>query len=146
MIAYFDSSALVKLFLVEEGSDAAHEVWDSGMWIATSRVSHAEVACAIAAAIRDRRYVASQVDARVVDGTFLRTRTEILEPDEGVVDAAAVLGVRHGLRGVDAIHVASALELTELNPTLVSWDGRQRQAAHAEGLPVYPETTTAALR
>ena len=146
MIAYLDSSALVKLFLVEDGSDAAREIWDSGLRIATSRVSHAELACAIAAAIRNRRYSAGRVDARVVDGTFLRKRAEILEPDEGVVDAAAVLGVRHGLRGIDAIHVASALELAELEPTLVSWDERQRRAARAEGLPVYPETTTAALR
>ena len=30
---------------------------------------------------------------------------------------AAVVGVRHGLRGLDAIHVASALELTEFGPT-----------------------------
>jgi len=146
VIAYLDSSALVKLFLVEDGSDAAREIWDSGLRIATSRVSHAELACAIAAAIRNRRYSAGRVDARVVDGTFLRKRAEILEPDEGVVDAAAVLGVRHGLRGIDAIHVASALELAELEPTLVSWDERQRRAARAEGLPVYPETTTAALR
>ena len=129
MIAYLDSSALVKLFLVEDGSDAAREIWDSGLRIATSRVSHAELACAIAAAIRNRRYSAGRVDARVVDGTFLRKRAEILEPDEGVVDAAAVLGVRHGLRGIDAIHVASALELAELEPTLVSWDERQRRAA-----------------
>ncbi|RDI74883.1 hypothetical protein Gocc_1772 [Gaiella occulta] len=69
-----------------------------------------------------------------------------MEADAGVVDTAASVGVRHGLRGVDAIHVASAMQLAAFDPTLVSWDECQRQAARAEGLPVYPETTTAALR
>ena len=67
--------------------------------------------------------------------------------DAEVVDLAAVIGVRYGLRGMDAIHVASAMQLVEFGSTLVSWDERQRAAALAEGLPVYPEeTTTAALR
>lgn len=86
------------------------------------------------------------MDSEVIDGTFLGERTDFIEADAPLVDTAAIVGVRHGLRGVDAIHLASALELAELNPTLVSWDGRQRAAARAEGLPVYPETTTAALR
>ena len=37
-------------------------------------------------------------------------------------------------------------DVAEFGPTLVSWDERQRRAARAEGLAVYPETTTAALR
>ena len=73
-------------------------------------------------------------------------RANFVEARQCLVDGAAVVGVRHGLRGLDAIHVASALELADFGPTLVSWDERQRAAARAEGLPVYPETTTAALR
>lgn len=146
MIAYFDASALVKLFLDEPDSDIARHVWRSGVRVATSRVSHAELACALAAAVRDGRHAQGVVDADVVDGAFLAERADFVEADPGVVDNAAVVGVRHGLRGVDAIHVASALELTEFGPTLVSWDERQRRAARAEGLLVYPDTTTPALR
>jgi len=146
VIAYFDSSALVKLFLVEEGSGAARDVWDSGIHVATSRISQAELSCALAAAVRDRRYARERVDDHVVDGTFLHDRAVIVEASPDVVGVASTIGVRHRLRGVDAVHVASALELTDLGPTLVSWDERQRQAARAEGLRVYPETTTAALR
>jgi len=146
VIAYFDSSALVKLFLAEEGSGAAWDVWASGMHVATSRISQAELSCALAAAVRDRRYAKEGVDDDVVDGKFLHDRAVIVEASSNVVNVASTIGVRHRLRGVDAVHVASALALTELDPTLVSWDERQRAAARAEGLPVYPETTTAALR
>ncbi len=71
---------------------------------------------------------------------------ELLEADDVIVTGAAVLGVRHRLRGLDAIHVSSALSLRELDPLVVLWDERQRAAVLAEGLSVYPETTTAALR
>lgn len=146
MIAYFDSSALVKLFLDEADSDVAWQVWGSRVRVATSRVSHAELACAVAAAVRAGRGATDAVDADVVDGTFLEARADLVEADPEVVGSAAVLGIRHGLRGLDAIHVASARKLTGFGAVLVSWDERQRAAARAEGLPVYPETTTAALR
>lgn len=146
MIAYFDASALVKLHVEEPGSEVVQELWGSGVALATSRVSHAELACAVAAAVRAGRHARPLVDEDIVDGSFLRKRTYLVEADAGVVDTAAVVGVRHGLRGLDAIHVASAMQLIDFGPTLVSWDERQRRAARAEGLPVYPETTTAALR
>ncbi len=136
MIAYFDSSALVKLFLPEPGSEQARRVWQSGIPLATSRVSHAELACALAGGVRGGR--SPSLDPGVVDGTFLRESADLIEADDRVITAAAVLGTRHGLRGMDAIHLSSALRLADLEPLVVSWDNRQRRAARAEGLPVYP--------
>ena len=138
MIAYFDTSALVKLFLDEPGAEQAREVWESGIPLATSRLSQAELACGIAAAVRDRRYPRARLDAGILRGAFLRDRAALVEAHAAVVDAAAIVGARHGLRGMDALQLASALELRVLEPTLVSWDARQRRAAGAEGLPVYP--------
>jgi predicted nucleic acid-binding protein len=146
VIAYLDSSALVKLFLDEPGSEIARSVWESGALLATNRISHAELACALATAVSADRYEPGAVDPEVIDGTFLGESADLIEADAGVVDLAAVVGVRHGLRGMDAIHVASAMQLVEFGSTLVSWDDRQRAAAQAEGLTVYPETTTAAFR
>jgi predicted nucleic acid-binding protein len=146
VIAYLDASALVKLFLDEPDSDVARGVWESGVLLATSRVSHVELACALAAAVRAGRYERGAVDADVVDGTFLAANADLVEADAGIIDAAAVVGVRHGLRSGDAIHVVSAMQLADFDPTMVSWDERQRRAARAEGLVVYPETITAALR
>jgi predicted nucleic acid-binding protein len=144
VIAYFDSSALLKLLLSESGSAEAKRVWKSGIRRSTSRVAHAELACALGAAVRQGRL--AHAEASAVDGTFLRGNADLIEADDSIVTGAAVLGVRHGLKGLDAIHISSALSLRDLDPLVVSWDVRQRAAALAEGLPVYPETTTAALR
>ncbi len=73
-------------------------------------------------------------------------RVFTIAADGALARHAGALGAYHGLGAFDAIHVATALTQAEAEPTVVSWDGRLRRAAAAEGLAVYPETTTAALR
>jgi predicted nucleic acid-binding protein len=43
-----------------------------------------------------------------------------------------------GLRAVDAVQLASALEIEPDDVMLVSWDARLRGAASNAGLPVFP--------
>lgn len=138
MIAYLDASALLKLFLDEEGSVELRELWMSDLPISTSEIAVTEVGCALAAAVRGRRLQPNGLRRSVVEGTFLSPRAELVVADTGVVRSAAKLGVKHMLGALDAIHVASALVLRDAAPTLVSWDGAQRRAAAAEGLSVYP--------
>jgi uncharacterized protein len=45
---------------------------------------------------------------------------------------------RHGLRGYDAVHLASALALTSTRIVLATWDADLRRAAVTEGLAVAP--------
>ena len=146
MIAYLDASVLAKLFLEEHGTEIAREVWESELPVATARISHTELACALGAAIRDARLNRGAVREGVVDGTFLWGRAVAVEANTRVVHIAARLGMRHKLGALDAVHVASVCSLRDLDPVLVSWDARQRQAAVAEGIPVYPEGNTAASR
>jgi uncharacterized protein len=146
LIAYLDASALAKLFLDEPGTDRARELWDSELAVAVSELAVVELACALAAAVRAGRLVPHALRRSVTEGTFLADRAELVAVDDDVVRSAALLGVRHGLRALDAVHLASALVLHDAAPTLVSWDLDQRRAALREGLPVYPEGRTAALR
>ncbi len=146
MIAYLDSSALVKIVLDEVDSEVARHVWESRVPVATSRIAHAELACAVAAAVRLGRHPSGVVEDEIIDGAFLRRRADFVEASEELVGSAAAIGARYALRGMDAIHVASVLGLRAFDPLLVSWDHRQRRAAGAEGVDVYPETITAALR
>jgi predicted nucleic acid-binding protein len=137
VIAYLDGSAVVKLFLEEVGSSQMHELWRSAVPTATSELTVVELACALAAASRSRR-LEGEVASSVVDGSYVSERVDLVAADMTVVRAAARLGIDHGIRALDALHVASALVLAGAEPTLVSWDERQRRAAAAEGLPVYP--------
>lgn len=138
MIAYLDASAVAKLFLDETGSADVRELWTSETYASTSEVTVAELACALAAAVRARRCAPDRLGTSVLDGTFLSDRTELLGVTSALVRSAAELGARHGLRTLDAVHVASALMLRDADPVVVSWDRGLRQAAATEGFPVYP--------
>src|SRR5207244_4680188 len=53
--AYFDSSALLKLFVAEEGSVSAIRAWESARSAVTNRISYVETRAALASARRSRR-------------------------------------------------------------------------------------------
>jgi predicted nucleic acid-binding protein len=53
-----------------------------------------------------------------------------------VARTGGVLALRHRLRGLDAIHLASALTVRAAAPLMVTFDTRLAHAARREGLPV----------
>ena len=61
---------------------------------------------------------------------------EAIDVDDSTSAEAGSLAVRHGLRGMDAIHLASAVLLAEAEPVVVTWDATLRRAAQAEGLAI----------
>ena len=133
----------MKLFLVEDGSELVRELWEGDTPVSTAGIGQTELVCALAAAARDGRFDAERLSEDVIDGTFLRERANIVAADADLLVSASRLGAAHSLRALDAIHVASALVLRDVDPIVLSWDDDQRTAARAEGLRVYPPTITA---
>lgn len=66
---------------------------------------------------------------------------EAIDVDDSTSAEAGSLAVRHGLRGMDAIHLASAVLLAEAEPVVVTWDAALQRAAKAEGLAVSVQRT-----
>ena len=66
---------------------------------------------------------------------------EAIDVDDSTSAEAGSLAVRHGLRGMDAIHLASAVLLAEAEPVVVTWDVALQRAAQAEGLAVSVQRT-----
>jgi uncharacterized protein len=137
-IAYFDSSALVKLVFDEDGSEDAARLWDGADAVVTSRVAHPEVRAALAAARR-----ADRLDAR----THRRAKAEwdrfhralrMVELTPQLEQVAADLAEQHALSGFDAIHLASALEVSSAPLVVATWDARLLGAAQAAGLATLP--------
>ena len=60
----------------------------------------------------------------------------VVELTAEVLSEAARLIERHGLRGLDAIHLCSALWIGQ--PSFACFNDRLRIAAVAEGLPLAP--------
>jgi hypothetical protein len=61
-VVYFDSSALVKLLISEEGSDLVEELWDGCDSAVSSRLAYPE-ACAALAAV-ERRNLMTRIEIR----------------------------------------------------------------------------------
>jgi predicted nucleic acid-binding protein len=139
VIAYLDASAIVKVFIDEDGSDRMRELWASGLPAATSELAVAELACTLAAAARAGRLTDWGPRRAFDTEVAVSERAELVAVDTGVIRSAATLGAKHGLRTLDAVHVSSALVLRDAGPTLVSWDLHQRCAALIEGMPVFPD-------
>lgn len=123
-VAYFDTSALVKLVLMEAESAALQEAVGSWPRRATSRLSVVELIRTVHRADPDR-----EEDAR----SLLTGLTLLNDSDRTLATAARI---EHStLRALDAIHVASAHRIRSSLSNFVSYDRRQLEAAEALGLP-----------
>jgi uncharacterized protein len=122
-VAYVDASALVKLIVDEPGSTAMHRWFIEAERLLASRVG----------AIETRR-AASRVphDARRVDAVL--DPVELIELDQPIAARAASVGPV-GLKTLDAIHLATALEIGPID-AFVTYDDRLAEAARLVGLPV----------
>jgi prevent-host-death family protein len=135
---YFDSSALLRELLRETGWERAAELWNDALLAASSRTAYVEVRAAIAAAARGARLPPAR--AEEARGTFDERWQAVLvvELDEPLALQAAEAADRYGLRAADAIQLASALVLEDLELVFATWDDRLRAAAADADLAVAP--------
>lgn len=137
-LVYFDSSALVKLVVEEDGTETAAALWDGCDAALSSRIAYPEVCAALAAGERDNdldsRGHASAL--RAWESFWASTRPVELTVD--VESAAGDLARRYALRGADAIHLASARVLGDPDLVVAVWDRRLHEGAVALGLTVAP--------
>ena len=138
MIAYFDTSALLKLVIAEDGADQAELLWQSVGEVVVSRLAWPEAVAALAAAQRGRRL--TDEDHRTAIGALRLCfdRCTTISVADRLVDHAANLAADLHLRAADAIHLATALAVMEADSLFVTWDRRLRLAAIQAGLVSAP--------
>lgn len=64
----------------------------------------------------------------------------VVDVDQPLCERAVELAERHGLKTLDAIHLASALAISHDDLTFATWDRRLHAAAKAEGMKTLPTT------
>lgn len=138
MIAYFDSSALVKLLIEESGSNDAANVWDGADAIVSSRIAYTEVRAALAAANRGGRLNKRQLSKAKDDWERYWATVRAIELGPHLDHSAGDLAEAHGLRGFDAIHVASATRIHTTDVVIATWDTRIYLAAQSMGYATVP--------
>jgi predicted nucleic acid-binding protein len=142
VIAYVDASALVKRYLEERGSRETVELTSQAEMTATSIISRAEVAAGLAKAVR-ARLVTDDV-AKRARRSFAGDWPDLLRVPltEALVERAEALAWEHGLRGYDAVHLASALTWQGSAGeaiVLATFDQQLWEAAKRTGLEPWPQ-------
>lgn len=137
MIIYADSSSLIKPYVAEAESEAVRQLFAPPNAVASALVAYTEVRAALARANRAGRFSAGEY--AVAKRTFDAGWQSVLRQEVGdsLVRLAGDLAEQHGLRGFDAIHLASAVTLQRVlgEPVFFSaFDDRLVNASVATGL------------
>ena len=145
-VYYFDSSALIKRYAQEVGTARVTDLTNplSGNTILVALVTGAEMVAAVTRKARTGSIPLQAAQAALTNfKRHFKTEYLVVLINGAVVDLAMDLAERHGLRGDDAIQLASALtvqaELSTDRTTLtafVSADTNLNTAARSEGLTV----------
>ena len=143
MIVYLDASALVKRYVTERGSRETGELSAKADVVATSLVSRAEVAAALAKAVR--LGIVEPDNGRRAQRAFASQWPDIAKVPvtEALMSRAEALAWDFALRGYDAVQLASALtwqEAVGAEITLATFDRQLWDAGKKAGIRIWPET------
>ncbi|HEV7590487.1 MAG TPA: type II toxin-antitoxin system VapC family toxin [Longimicrobium sp.] len=154
---YLDSSALVKLYVREPGSrrlaawvGVRAETGVRSVAVSVSRLGFPETMSAITRRRNEGSLSPAEAmklwNAVLSDFMSGAQTYVVIDPTETIVGRAAILVATYGLRGYDAVHLASALRLQmdvsdQDEVVFVSADGRLNRAAAAERLSTADPTT-----
>jgi uncharacterized protein len=114
VILYLDTSALVKLYVNEPGSEQVVAAAAQADTLASSILAYPEVLATFARAEREKRLTTEEyerIKAAFEEDWQGYTRLDV---NGDVATLAGYLAARYPLKGADAVHLASAYLLNEL--------------------------------
>ena len=142
MILFCDTSALVKLYVREAGSDALLAEAGAASAVAVCRIAWAEAVAAMARRARD-----VPADAEALDAARQRLREHwshyvVVEVTQALVERAGDYADTFALRGYDSVQLAAARTVQEAGREdlrFACYDARLRKAAKVLGIRVFAE-------
>jgi len=143
-IYYLDSSAWIKRYCVEQGSERIAGFFGAGPAIGCAALGLVEVLATLVRKAKAREIAAMHmhVKCREAERDFALFHKVFLTPD--LLRRACECAYRYGLRGADTVHLASCLDLRDRlgrpQIVLVSSDSELLTGARQCGIPaVDPE-------
>lgn len=142
LTTYLDSSALVKLFIEESGSDVVERLVTARSASASASIAYVECRAAFARARREDLLDGGEEAALALELDDVWARMVVVPVDDHL-HRASDLTASHPLRAADALHLAAALALTTIARsalTFACWDQRLWDAAAVEGFAMVPSS------
>lgn len=156
---FLDTSALVKLFVSEEGADQVRRIvrWgrggSAGVQVVVCDLAYPECVAALRQLLQrglgGRRGISHAALRRTMPElhTLFEERESLFVVETSkVVTESAHLAARHHVKGADAVHIAAARSVSDAVPAgdefwFVTADTRQSNAARDEGMAVLDPTS-----
>ncbi len=137
-LLYLDTSAWLKLYIEENGSEAVHSAVEEAEQVCTHLIAYAELRAALAKAQRmDRLDAVQKAQLLPIIDQDWETLNVIL-PTEMLIKRAANLADQFGLRGYDSVHLAAAeaisLQIMPQPLIFACFDSKLNEAAKALGM------------
>jgi len=120
----------------ETGSSLAVKLWNSAYPVASSILLYPEARAALAAAQRAGRLTEKTYPRVVAEFEEKYEELVAVGVDQVIARSAGSQAESFGLRGYDAVHLATALDLGGEEVALITWDNDLNQAAQSLGLVV----------
>lgn len=136
MILYLDTSALIKLFISEIHSERVRAAAKGAKGLACSSLGYVETHAAFARLAREGLLPPAAHHERETAFDHAWKDFIVVEASTRLIGQAARLVVPHSLRGFDAVHLASALEIFHSVPKMqfACFDDRLSEASRNLGL------------
>jgi uncharacterized protein len=136
---YLDSSALVKRYLKETGTDVVNSIILSSKAKATSKLSYPEILSAFARKHRTNEIGHGLFHSAInkFEGDWLQLY--VIEFSDEILQPIKQVSQKYPLKAADTVHLASALWLrssTKADVTFVASDSRLLEAAQRENLQI----------
>jgi predicted nucleic acid-binding protein len=143
VILYFDTSALLRLYIDEPNSDSVRDLYSEAGFACTHLIAYVELLAGVAKGQSLGRFTAERQVRLLADMEIGWRQLEVVEIDEALARRAGQLALRHVLRGFDAVHIAAAERVMAETPRtarfgFVGFDLRMRSTAESLGMDVLP--------
>ncbi len=133
---FLDTSALVKRYHSEKGTEAIDRIFsENDKAIVISSICITEMVSALSRKKEEKAISKEDLDAAL--SRFFQDAIKdflILELDDGHIKDSIVLVLKRNLRTLDALQLAVAIGLKDVNPVFVCADKKLVSVAEKEGL------------
>ncbi len=136
-VAFFDTSALVKHYHLERGSSVVNELMETYI-VAISELAIVEMTSALM-----RRHLSGELRRSNLEWALERFYSDlenyvVVPISSETISLATSLVIKHGLKTLDSLQLASALRIKAEARVFVTFDEKLKKAAEKEGFKVLP--------